>query len=411
MVRMHAGWLVDGTGAPPLKNALLTIEAGRIASIEAAQALDQPLEPEVLDYRGKTVLPGLIDMHSHLTLAGDGRTYEQMVLDPDEMMVLTGVQNALLHLRAGVTTLRDTGARNRTTFILREAMNRGYIVGPRMLLSGRPVTCSGGHFHWCGSVADGEEEIRREVRKLVAEGADFIKLMATGGGTAGTDPRLPSYSVAELKAAVEAAHYLGRATTAHCRAKPGMVNAVQAGLDCMEHAEFLDLDGVMRFDQRIAEQIAADDIYLSPTLQAGGYHELRRLQQRQDEHGPLHPDEQRRLEQLQDHVDTKLDHFRRFLELGLKDRLLAGTDAGPFDVEFGRIDYCLHLMVRAGLTPLEAIRASTSLPARASGLSEVTGTLCPGKAADILVVDGNAAADIRCISQVHAVVKGGELVA
>ena len=134
-------------------------------------------------------MPGLVDAHAHLTLAADRRTYEQMVLDPDEMMALVSVSNLQRHLACGVTTLRDNGGRNRVTFIVREAIKRGYFIGPRLLLSGRPVTHRYGHFYWCNGVADGVEAIRATVRQLVAEGADHIKIMASGGATAGQHSR------------------------------------------------------------------------------------------------------------------------------------------------------------------------------------------------------------------------------
>src|SRR5262249_48881475 len=162
--------------------------------------------------------------------AADRRTYEQMVLDPDEMMALVSVRNLQRHLASGVTTLRDNGGRNRVTFIVREAINRGYFVRPRLPLSGPPQTPRHGHFHWCNGVADGPDAIRAAVRQLVAEGADHIKIMASGGATAGNIPYYPSYSAAELQVAVDAAHVLGRLTTAHCRAKQSMINAVEAGL-------------------------------------------------------------------------------------------------------------------------------------------------------------------------------------
>ena len=173
-----------------------------------------------------TLLPGLVDAHAHISLAGDGRTYEQMFLDPDELMTLIGLHTMRVHLKSGVTTLRDNGARNRTAFLLREGLERGYYDGPRLLLCGRPITCTGGHFHWCNEVADGEAEIRKAVRRLVHEGADHIKVMASGGGTRGTIPGRASYSTEELRAAADEAHQLGRLTVVHCRAKESMVRAV-----------------------------------------------------------------------------------------------------------------------------------------------------------------------------------------
>src|SRR5712692_6467422 len=232
-------------------------------------------------FHESTILPGIVDAHAHLTLAADRRTYEQMALDPDEMMALVCVSNLQRHLATGVTTLRDNGGRNRVTFIVREAIDRGYFIGPRLLLSGRPVTHSYGHFYWCNGVADGADAIRAAVRQLVAEGADHIKIMASGGATAGNIPYYPSYTAEELRVAVDTAHALGRLTTAHCRARESMLNAVDAGLDCIEHAEFLvpgeiveygegvASSGIMRYDATVADRLLQAGTFVSFALQAG----------------------------------------------------------------------------------------------------------------------------------------------
>ena len=276
--------LVDGTGRAPLLDAAIRIEGGRVKAVGPSGALRaQPGEQlDEHDFGGYFVCPGLIDEHTHLGLAGDGRTYEQMAEDPDEIMVLAGVRNLAVHLRAGVTTLRDNGARNTVGFAIREGANRGYFPSPRMLVCGRPIVATKGHFWWCNEEADGEAEIRRAVRRLVHEGADHIKVMASGGGTRGTIPGRASYSTAELRAAADEAHQLGRLTVVHCRAKESMVRAVEAGLDLMEHAEFLDPDGVMRYDAELAEAMRASGIWVSPTLQAAGYPTVLALRARRE---------------------------------------------------------------------------------------------------------------------------------
>jgi imidazolonepropionase-like amidohydrolase len=181
-----------------------------VGKADGAQEVLETVPPtRLVHFPTGAILPGLIDSHAHLTLAGDGRTYEQMTLDRDEMMALVAVRNMHRHLAAGVTTIRDNGGRNLVVFAVREAIER---------LSGRPITHSLGHFHWCNGVADSAEEIVAAVRRLVAEGADHIKIMASGGGTVGTIPSLASYRPDELRVAVETAHDLGRLTTAHARA-------------------------------------------------------------------------------------------------------------------------------------------------------------------------------------------------
>ncbi len=269
-VVIQAGRLADGLGGAAKTDHAILVTADRITAVGPKEEIQKqaPPDAEIIDLGSACITPGLIDGHTHLSLAGDGRNYAEMFADTDEMMVLTGAMNMQRHLAAGITTLREHGARNMVGFTLKEGLGRGYIPGPRMLVSGRPITCTGGHFHMCNEVADGEEEIRRSVRRLVHEGADYIKIMASGGGTEGTIPGLPSYTTAELHAAAHEAHQFQRTTAAHCRAKESMVRAVEAGIDLMEHAEFLDPDNQLRFDPKIAEMMAESGIWISPTLQA-----------------------------------------------------------------------------------------------------------------------------------------------
>lgn len=384
------------------------------AEIEAGAAVDH--------YPDGTVLPGLIDAHCHLTLVGDGRTYEEMCQDPDEMMALISLQNLQRHLASGVTTLRDNGGRNRVTFVVREAMRRGYFEGPRLLLAGRPITPSNGHFSWCNGVADGEVEIRAAVHRLVVEGADHIKIMASGGGTAGTIPYEATYTTAELAAAVNAAHALGRLTTAHCRAKDSMIHAVEAGLDCIEHAEFLvrheiaengggvASDGVMEYDPAVTEQIVDSGAFVSFTAQAGGYASLLGLRAAKADSGLTREDESRRV-MLERYFDMKMGILSRLLDDGMLRRLVISTDAGPSEIEFGRLSYGLKLAVSAGMSPGEAIASATRTAARACGIETVVGTIESAKEADLVVVRGDPTRDIGRIADVTAVYKGGRIVA
>jgi len=398
------------------------IDGTRLSRVGRAAEMSIELESAIVEhFPQSTILPGIVDAHAHLTLAADRRTYEQMALDPDEMMALVSVSNLRRHLATGVTTLRDNGGRNRVTFIVREAIQRGYFIGPRLLLSGRPITHSYGHFYWCNGVADGADAIRALVRQLVAEGADHIKIMASGGGTAGTIPYYASYTAAELRVAVEAAHALGRLTTAHCRAKQSMLNAVEAGLDCIEHGEFLvpgevmeyggaiTRSGVMQYDSRVTEQLLEAGTFVSYTMQAGGYDTLVELRaKRVDDR--LSPAEDARRDRLEAYYDTKLEIFRRLLADGMLPRLVISSDAGPGDCEFGRMVYGLCLAVEGGMTTLQAIEAATRVAAQACGVTPLVGTLEAGKEADLFVVGGNPLDDIERIADVQAVFLAGRRV-
>ena len=407
-----AGRLADGLGGASRADQAVLVEAGRIRAVGDRETVRRQASPEaeVVDLGAACLTPGLIDSHTHLSLAGDGRPYAAMFADSDEMMVLTGAMNMRRHLSAGITTIREHGARNRVGFALKEGLGRGYIPGPRMLVSGRPITCTGGHFHMCNEVADGEEEIRKSVRRLVHEGADYIKIMASGGGTAGTIPGRASYETAELRAAVHEARQFGRLTAAHCRARESMLRAVEAGIDLMEHAEFLDPDDQLRFDPKIAEMMATSGIWISPTLQAWTrYPRIVDLRGRRDA-GTMSPDEEAELEALEARADLRLEVMRRMLDYGVRERVVPGTDSGVADLAFGHLDYDLQLLVRAGFTPGEALVSATRLSAEAMGMGEEIGTVAPGKVADLAAFDGDPTEDIGVFSRVAAVFQAGRRV-
>jgi len=419
---LRAARVITCAASGVLDDGVVVMDGARLTRVGRAAEMSVELESARVEYFPEsTILPGIVDAHAHLTLAADRRTYEQMALDPDEMMALVSVSNLQRHLATGVTTLRDNGGRNRVTFIVREAIQRGYFIGPRLLLSGRPLTHSYGHFYWCNGVADGADAIRAVVRQLVAEGADHIKIMASGGGTAGNIPYYPSYTAAELRVAVEAAHALGRLTTAHCRAKESMLNAVEAGLDCIEHAEFLvpgDVleygqavaqSGVMQYDPRVTDKLLEAGTFVSYTMQAGGYDSLVELREKRAD-DRLSPAEDARRDRLESYYDAKLEIFRRLLADGMLPRLVISSDAGPFDCEFGRMVYGLRLAVEGGMTTLQAIEAATCLAAQACGVSPLVGSLEAGKEADLLVVGGNPLDDIERIADVQAVYLAGRRV-
>jgi len=405
---IRAKALLDGTGAPPVRNAVVVVEGSRILAAGSQEAVEAPRGPDVreLDYPDGYLLPGLIDAHTHLMFGAGEATYEEVIeRDTDEIMLLRAARNAHIHLNAGVTTLRDCGARNQVTFDLRRGVDQGLALAPRLLLSGRPVTVTKGHFWWCNGEAEGVQGVRKAVRRLVEDGADFIKIMASGGGTAGTDNRRPSFSVEELRAIVDEAHNQAVPTTAHCIATQSIANALDAGVDSIEHATFIEPDGSYVFNPHLAERIASQGVRVSPTVQTGYRRREKLLGMREEGHA-LTPEDKVRLEDLQIKCERQVEFLGRlWSEWGIT--IVAGTDAIS---SFG--DYCLglELQVEAGMSTADVIRSATGVAAQAVGLDHLVGTLEPGKEADLVVVDRDPLEDIRALRSMRMVMQRGGVV-
>ena len=423
MILIRCGKLIDGLGGvPPVDQAIL-VDEGRISAVGPIDEIvpKAPQDAEEVDLTEYSVIPGLIDHHTHLTLAGDLRDYVRQFEDRDESMALVGAMNMRRHLEAGITTTGDLGARDMIAFSLRDAVHRGYLPGPRLVLCGRSITCTGGHFHMCNETADGTEEMRKAVRRLVHQGADCIKMMACGGGTAGTDPTRASYSTEEMRAAVDEAHGLGRFTVTHCRATEAIRRSVEAGVDIVEHVQFLEPDPTMdvlvevvdatnmvRFDPEVGQMMADASTWVSPTLQGWvRYRRILSLRVRRDA-GRLTQVEADTLSSLEKRAETLFDLFGSILEYVPRDRILAGTDSGPGPMSFGHVDYELQVLVWAGLTPMEALLAATRNPAKAMGLGDEIGTIEPGKIADLVAVDGDPTREIEAVGRVRAVFQAGK---
>ena len=402
--RILAARLVDGRAATAIPDGAVLVDGSKIVAVGSADRVAPPTGEVVreLSFPEGTLLPGLIDVHVHLTFGTPGRSYEEVMSeDSDDLMLVRAVRNCQTHLEAGVTTVRDCGARNRTTLSLREAAAHGLFPSPRLLVSGPPITRTGGHFWWCNGEADGVEGVQRQARLLLKAGVDFLKVMASGGGTKGTDQGQASYTLEEIAAAVREAHHAGKLTTAHCLAADSVANAVAGGIDQVEHINFIHPDGSRRFDLGVAERIVEKGIYVSPTIQTG-FRQIERLGQQ----AKLSPEDRRRLDDLEYKLETKLRFVNRFRELGAK--IVAGTDA---IATFGDYAIGLELLARAGLTPMEVLQAATRVAAEAIGLGDLVGTLEAGKAADVIVVNGDPTADISATGSIALVMRDGELIA
>jgi imidazolonepropionase-like amidohydrolase len=409
---IRAGTLVDGTGGPPLERATILIEGDTIRAIGPESEVLAPENSKVIeyDYSGKTVVPGLVDCHVHLIGIGDGRAGDDLTLLPDELLTLQAARNAKTHLDSGVTTVRDCGAKNRTTLVLREAMNLGITTGPRLVLSGRPMAIVGGHLSYFGIQATGADECRAAARQLIKEGVDFIKITATGGSTKTSFPLRPSFNVEELRAICDEAHSFGIHTAAHCVATQGIVNSLDAGVDTIIHAIFKDPDGRRVFQPEIAERIVKQEVYVNPTLMAsefgaGGHIDF--LEQKKESDG-LTPNEQASFDQMYRDRDERIDEYKAMRAVGIT--MVSGSDSAWSRYKMGDFQSELEANVIAGMTTSEALVSGTLDAAKSSRVDELVGSLEIGKKADILVVDGNPLADIKALSNVVDVFLNGNLV-
>ena len=401
----RADVLIDGNGGEPQRDVEIFVDSeGVIQDVTPTGTKERPPDAVVYANPGKTVLPGFIDVHVHLMFGEAGRSYKDVWHnDTDALMAMRGPRNAYIHLRAGVTTVRDAGAVRDVGFAIKEAAQAGLFLAPRILVSGRPVTVTGGHFWWCGQEADGVEGVRTAVRQLVKQGADFIKIMASGGGTVGTDGTRASFSVEELKAIVDEAHQFGLRTAAHCIAAESVARAAEAGVDEIEHFNFMLPDGSRVWNQAAADMILEKGLFISPTIQTG-WRAIEKLQQKEAA-GTLTPEERRRLDAGLYKTNTKLEFIGRFHEMGVP--IVAGTDSIS---RFGDYAIGLELLHRAGLSPMEVLASATSLAAKSIGMDDKLGTIKPGKLADLIYLDGDPLTDVEAFGRVNSVVLNGQLV-
>ena len=394
-VAVHAGHLLDVKSGKLLNDQTLVIEDGRIISSGAAAGAKIPADAVSIDLPNATVLPGLIDAHTHLTMEPKFG-YEQLAISvPREALI--GAKNARLTLMAGFTTARNVGASGFTDVALRDAINAGDVPGPRMLVSGPALSITGGHcdnnmlpseYHATSDgVADGVAEVQHKVRENIKYGADLIKVCATGGVLSlGDNPQHSQFTQEEMKAIVADAHRLGRKVAAHAHGAEGIRWAAEAGVDSIEHGSYID-------DPAIAA-MKEHGTYLVPTLYLGDWMidnaGLTRLP------APL-------LAKAKDVIPAARKNIAHAFASGVK--VAFGTDAAVYPHGLNAHEFAV--MVRLGLTPLQAIQAATVNAADLLGWSGKVGTLEAGAWADIVAVDGDPIKDVTTLERVKFVMKGG----
>jgi imidazolonepropionase-like amidohydrolase len=380
--------VVDGTGAPPVPGQALVIEGRRIFWMGPTDQAPVTSAEAVVEGEGRTVLPGLINCHVHLTADGAPDLLGQIAADTIPTATLRAARTAWETLRSGVTTVRDCGAPDNVVIDLAREIDRGLVPGPRVQAAGRLITMTGGHGHHIGREADGPDEVRKAARTEIKYGAAVLKVMATGGVlTPGVSPMQTALLPEELAVVAQEAHNAGRRVTTHAIGRAGIHNALLAGIDSIEHGFYLD-------DELL--EIAVDrGTFLVPTMLAvdGIIRNAARGI----------PDWA--VEKAEREAHRQRESFVSAVASGM--RIAAGTDAGtPFN---GHGDFAreLALMVRHGLSPMQTLVAATSAAAENLGLSHDLGTLAVGKVADMVLVDGDPVADITATGRVVLVVKDG----
>jgi imidazolonepropionase-like amidohydrolase len=384
---LRAGQVFTGEPGGVIPDGAVRVEADRIAAVgPAREVLGGGRGAEVLNFPDHTLLPGLIDGHVHLVFDAGPDVVGRYRQDSDAALLFRAAANARLALRSGVTALRDCGGRGALTLEFRELVRSGLVPGPRVVACGAPVTTTGGHCHFFGLEADSAEEVLKAVRSLARAGADFIKIMATGGNlTPGSNPRRAQYPAETLRLAVEDAHRLGLKVAAHCHGTEGIRLAVGAGVDTIEHCSWLGAGAGFEFDEAVARELIRRGIFVGPTLSVGWA----------GPNGPVAPAE-------------RVGLTRRLVELGA--RLFAATDAGVPGTPFNSLVRELEIYAEGlGLDPAAALRAATAEGALAVGLEGV-GRLKPGYLADLLVVRGDPLKTVSALRDVELVVLGGRVV-
>ena len=392
---IRAGKLFEPESGQLTDRPVIVITGNRIESV-ATVSTTIPPGARVIDLGDATILPGFVDVHTHLTSDAGAAGYEALGISAPRA-ALTGAKNARLTLLAGFTSVRNVGAEGYADVALRDAINAGDVIGPRMQVSGPPLGITGGHcdsnllapeFHYSAEgAADGVDAVIHKVRETVKYGADVIKFCASGGVfSRGDNPQVEQYSPAEMEALITEAHRLGRKVATHAHSALAIKDAVRAGVDSIEHGIFLDDEGIQLMKQH--------HTFLVPTSYPLFWFE---------EHAPQMHFPPWVMEKAAIIIPAAKQNMAKAFRSGV--RVALGTDAGVYP--HGENGGEFWAMVTLGMTPVQALQAGTANAAELMGWSDRVGSIRQGKLADIVAVKGNPVADVGLLKQVQFVMKDG----
>lgn len=381
---LAARWIIDGTGRPPIEDGRILVSDNIIVAVADAREVQNPAGAEVLDLGDVTLMPGMIDVHNHLSLDMSRGDVEAQLKASEADRLIHGIQLLRRNLRAGITTMRLCGeSRNYIDVSCKRAVEDGRLYGPRLLVSGKAVTSS--HGHGLAAGADGVDEVRTAVRQNLRAGADLIKIMVTGGlSDKHESPLSYFYSSEEITAAVDEAHRAGKRIAAHAHGGPGLRYCLEAGIDTIEHGAYVTTEDIALFLEKKA--------WLVGTLGV-----------------VFHPEGLERAFRHVPYIVEKVRQGRTVVGRNIKQAIDAGVrfTLGSDSMQ-GRMAFEIECLVSLGVKPLEAIVAATKRAAECCGLESHTGTLEPGKWADIIGVQGNPLGDIGALERVGFVMKAGQ---
>jgi imidazolonepropionase-like amidohydrolase len=398
-IAVRAARLIDGSGAPPIRDAVVLIEGDRIVAAGAKLAI--PGGVRVIELGGATLMPGLIDCHTHIASGDPSDYYESLFRKSHVDAAVAAHVFARRTLEAGFTTVREVGAPELVDVALKRAIDAGLVMGPRMQVATITLGATGGHadtsgfspyleFRGMTGVVDGEGALRKAVRERVKWGADWIKVAATAGVLSEEESvGAPQYTQAELDALVDEAAMWGKRVAAHAHGAEGIKRAVRAGVASIEHGSLLDGEGIRLLKQRgvvLVADIYNDDYIVSEFARLG--------------YPPKIIEKERSIGRLQ------RENFQKAVRAGVK--IAFGSDAGVYPHGWNGKQFA-H-MVRWGLTPNEAITAATASAAELLGWQDRVGRVAPGLYADLIAVAGDPLADVTELERVRWVMKGGEVV-